>query len=200
MAIEFIWFIVEVVLHALILMTICGYLFFALPLPDLQWELLFYFSIAVTLHLMQLFIPDHPVTSVYHFPRLYQLYCFGHCFHRFALFNLKYFMKQRPSEVIYIILTLVGNFSVVTFDVIGIDISGGWFIFNMTTNAAMAAKINNQFKYPVLITYVIAWVFVLSYYLILKELYIFWYVCYTIFVILRIESLALEQEGTPVVT
>ena len=192
-------FIIEVILHAFIIIVIGLYALRKYPLHKLAFQLLMYFEVAIIMHFLLIFFPKHTVDSLYHFPRYYQLFCFGHCAHRFALFNLKYFMSKK-IEIYVIIFILVGNFSVVTFDTIYIDISGGWFLFNMTINAFAMYKIQNRFTKPTILLYMILIAIVIMYYLLLSNLYIFWYVAYTAFIIMRIESLELEKERTPVVT
>ena len=117
----------------------------------------------------------------------------------FALFNFKYFMSKK-WEIFWIIWILVGAFSNVTFDIIGIDISGGFFLVNMTINAYAHTKIKTKFRNPVFILYGISWIFVLLYYTVSKPLYVCWYLCYCLFIIMRIESLKIENAITPVVT
>eukprot|EP00835_Amoeboradix_gromovi_P000974 NODE_37_length_31305_cov_0.348939.p10 type:complete len:200 gc:universal NODE_37_length_31305_cov_0.348939:7615-8214(+) len=194
-----VWFIAEIGLHILILSTLIGYFTYSYPLPELSWQLLGYYTTAMGLHLLIVVFPSHPVTSFYHFPRYYQLYCFGHVAHRFALFNLKYWMPK-SWEVRAIVLILIGNFSCVTFDTAGIDISGGWFVFNMSINAITQIKIKNRFMYPVFINYLMSLTMVVLYYTNWPKFYVFWYLNYTAFVIMRIESAKLEKDGTPLVT
>eukprot|EP00834_Sanchytrium_tribonematis_P002332 NODE_70_length_24940_cov_0.663138.p15 type:complete len:221 gc:universal NODE_70_length_24940_cov_0.663138:18662-18000(-) len=189
-----IWDYIEILTHLLIILLILGYSKYTFPLPDEnQSHSLFFFGIAISLHLLLILLPNHQmITTTSHLPRLYQIYCFGQVFFRFSIFNLKHLMRQSWNIAITTFILLPGNFNVACMDVLGFDITGIWFIFNMTINLATCIKTNDAFKYYIICNYVCALVFVIVSYTLFHPVYVFWYVTFAIFVILRIESLKLE--------
>eukprot|EP00834_Sanchytrium_tribonematis_P001625 NODE_41_length_34096_cov_2.002235.p21 type:complete len:204 gc:universal NODE_41_length_34096_cov_2.002235:178-789(+) len=197
------FFIFELIIHLFILLTLIIYLKFRWPLPELQLQLIVYYFIAILMHLLLIMLPNNSnVVSFSHFPRFYQLYCFGHVAHRFALFNLRYLVNYNEfiEAVLISFIILPGNFSVVTFDIVHIDISGGWFMLNMSINTITYVFLDDRSKYFVFLNYVISLTFVVLYYTSFPKFYCFWYLTYLIFIILRVESLQKERGIVPVET